>query len=386
MNFWTLAASQIRRQRAQLVLTWACLATAFLLFGLLLSVRQVLEAGSSAASSYRLRTSGASSSAQFMPISIAAKIAAVSGVRNVIYATATPAAFQNDPRHFLLQAVSQSGFLETFPELSVTQPARALWSTQKTALVAGPDLVARFGWQVGQEVALQTNVLNRDGSGAWSFQLIGTYTSADPKIPGDLAFVRYDYVNDSRVMDKDQAIAFISTLQDPAQASEVAGRIDLQFATSNPKVVTSPENESAQRQLAEFGDFASLIAMVAVGVFASMLVLASIVWHERATMRLRDFALLKVLGFPRRTVVMIVGLEILLVTLAAAGMGTASARLITVAFREQVQGVVQGFSFPAAGYGLVLLVAGSFALASGALACVIALRTPPLATLRGGNL
>jgi putative ABC transport system permease protein len=383
MTYLRLIHAQLAQRKAQILITFGCLTVAFLILGLLLSVRQAFEVGSSTASTYRLRTQGASSAAQMLPVHFASRVEAVEGIERVIFATATPAAYQNDPRHLLLQAVPREGFFETFPELAVTDAARQGWASSKMSLVAGSDAAARYGWQLGQMVQLQTNVLNRNGDGTWDFQLVAIYKSDDPKIPSDLTFIRYDYLNDNRVGERDLALAFISTVGDPAQAGVISAAVDAAFETSTPRLVTSPENDAAEKQLAQFGDFGALTVVVAMAVFLSMLLLAHNVWHERAVMRRREFALLKILGFPQRMVVLVVVSEALVVTSLAAAAGMLLAWLLVRVVRSDVQGILQGFHLPHSAYAVAAETALVFFIVSVLWPCTVALRVSMVDVLRG---
>jgi putative ABC transport system permease protein len=329
------------------------LTIAFLLLGMLLSVREAFRSDVSVASSYRLRSQGLASIAEPLPVRYAARIAAVPGVRSVLYAAAEPAAYQDDPHHMILQAVSAGNLLSTFPELAVTPGEAAAFARDRQSLMAGPGAARRYGWKLGDTVTLRTNVLAADGTASWTFHLDAIYGSDDPKFPSDLTFVHYAYFNDGRVDGKDQVISFVTTIDDPRKAASQAQAIDRQFDTSTPRLKTQAENEAVEKQLAQFGDFATLTMATAAAVFVSMFLLAFNVWSERVQARRGEIA----------TLFALVLCEALVLTALAAAAGLGLAFAASLLLKARVEGILAGFHFPLS----ALFTGGAIALAFGVL-------------------
>ena len=51
----------------------------------------------------------------------------------------------------------------------------ALRKTRDGALITA-DIGRKYGWHVGDRIPLTTNTLKADGSGTWTFQIVGTFT------------------------------------------------------------------------------------------------------------------------------------------------------------------------------------------------------------------
>lgn len=376
MTYLRIVSASFSQRRSQVVITFLCLVVSFLLLGLLLTVRQAFTAGADIASSHRLRTQGASSVAANLPVSYARKIAQVGGVKSVIYAAAIPAVFQDDPRHLLLQAVPQDHFFNTFPELIIDGGQRDAFLADKTSLMVGQAILDRYGWKLGQTVVLQTNVLKPDGEASWTFQVDAVYRSNDPKIPSDLTFIRYDYLNDARLQDKDQVLGFIETIDDPSRAEKISATIDAAFASSTPRLRTQPENEAVQKQLSQFGDFEGIVVVIAGIVFLSMFLLAHNVWYERVDMRRREFAVMKVMGFQANLIFLLIVLEATVLTLSSAFAGMGIAAWASTWLRPHVSQLLMGFYLPTSAYGLAAGVALCFGVLSSLLPARRAATTP----------
>ncbi|WP_266170287.1 ABC transporter permease [Dyella subtropica] len=376
MGYMELVASGLRFRKSQIFVTFACVSIAFLLLGVLISAREAFTASGNVASSYRLRSQGSSAVTAPIPISYAQKIASVPGVKSVLYANAEPAAYQDDPRHLLLQAASASELFGMFPELTVPDEQRKAFLGDKQSLLVGPDTLKRYGWKLGQAVTLQTNVLDTTGAASWVFHVDAVYHSDDPKVPGDLAFVHYTYFNDARVGNKDVAIGFVTYINAPDQATRIASTIDQLFATSSPRLITQPENQAMENQLTQFGDFSKITIVVAGLVFVSMLLLSHNVWHERVQMRRVELATMKALGFQPGSVLALIITEAMTLTLAAATCGLATAIVLVTVLRPLVENFLPGFHFPLRGIALSAAVAIVFAVLSSVLPAYRASRLP----------
>lgn len=364
MGYMGLVVSGLRYRKSQIFVTFACISIAFLLFGVLISAQQAFTASRSETSSHRLRSQGSSAMTAPIPLSYAQRVVSVPGVVSVLYVNAEPAAYQDDPRHLLLQAVSVPDLFGTFPELKVPDDQRKTFLDDKQSLLVGPDTLKRYGWRLGQTVTLQTNVLDTAGSASWPFHISAVYHSDDPKVPGDLTFVHYAYFNDARVGNKDVVIGLVTSIGAPDQATRIASAIDQLFATSSPRLITHPENQEMENQLTQLGDFSKIIAMVAGLVFMSMLLLSHNVWHERMQMRRVELATIKALGFQPGSVLALVMAEAMTLTCAAAMCGLAMAIGLVTMLRPHVENFLPGFHFPLSGIAFAAAMAVGFAVLS----------------------
>jgi putative ABC transport system permease protein len=162
---------------------------------------------------------------------------------------------------------------------------------------------------------------------------------------------------------KDQVISFVTTIDDPRKAASQAQAIDRQFDTSTPRLKTQAENEAVEKQLAQFGDFATLTMATAAAVFVSMFLLAFNVWSERVQARRGEIATLKALGFAQGTLFALVLCEALVLTALAAAAGLGLALAASLLLKARVEGILAGFHFPLS----ALFTGGAIALAFGVL-------------------
>jgi len=377
-----LIASGTRYRTSQVLISSLCVGMAFLLLAMLLCAQQAFVAGKSVASSHRLRSQGSSSITTPIPLSYANKVAQVPGIRSVLYVGAEPAAYQDDPRHLLLQAVSAATFFETFPELVVAPKQRDAFLTDKRSLLVGRETLKHYGWTLGQTVTLQTNVLDASGAASWAFHVDAVYDSDDPKIPADLTFVHYGYFNDARANGKDTVIGLVTTIDHPDQATAIAAAIDRLFATSSPRLITQPENQAVENQLTQFGDFAQIASLIAALVFLSMLLLAHNVWYERVKMRRMELATMKALGFQPHSIALLVMAEAALLTFASAAWGSVLALGIAGYLKSRIDHILPGFHFPLSGWGVIVIVTLMFSVLSSCLPAWQAARIPLAAASR----
>lgn len=91
MKYLSLIWAQLFRSKTRTLLTLLSVVAAFLLFGLLDSVRVAFNAGASVAGADRLVVASRLSITQMLPLSLERQIAGIDGVRAVSYATGSVA-------------------------------------------------------------------------------------------------------------------------------------------------------------------------------------------------------------------------------------------------------------------------------------------------------
>lgn len=385
MSYWRLILSLLAQRRSQIVISTLSIIVAFFLFCLLMCLRESLMGHMSVASAYRLRAQGTGSVAALLPLAYAQRIARIEGVDYIGYAYAAPAAYQNDPAHLLLQAVPADHFFDLFPELAVGTGARRDFLADKSAILAGADAVERYGWTVGQNIMLQTNIPNAEGTGDWSFRLVGIYDSAEPTVPKDLTFVRYDYFNDGRADARDQVLGYIVRISAVDEAQQIAARIDAEFATSSPRLRTQPENVAIQKQLGQFSSFATAALYIASAVFVSVLLLTFNVFFQRNQLRRKQWATLRAIGFGRTQIFGLIVAECAVVVISGAGGGVLLGSAASRALRPHVSGILAGFNFPVSAIVVAALITAFFTAACALIPALLATRTDVAASLRASR-
>lgn len=319
MRLGTLLVAGLFRRRGRTLLTLASIVAAFALFGLLDAVRIVFNAGADNAGLNRLIVTSRLSLIQPLPFSQMARIQGIEGVEAVAHANWFGGVYQDRRNFFPNLAVSPAEWLAVHPEIRLTPEVRARFLTERTAALAGVDLMQRFGWQPGQQIPLEGTIFpNKSGSNTWTFALAGEMrgdTDTRSTFDGQLLF-RYDYFDEGRLRDHGTVGWYVVRVHDPARSNAIAQHIDALFRNSDAETKTQSEKEFNLAFVKQFGDVGLIVSAIMAAVFFTVLLLTANTLSQAMRERVPELAVLKTLGFSNGTVCgLVLGESVLLLLL-----------------------------------------------------------------------
>jgi putative ABC transport system permease protein len=95
-------------------------------------------------------------------------------------------------------------------------------ATRAPAPWSAPSLAKQFNWKVGDKIPLQGTIFpQKDGTNTWTFDLVGIYTVADPKMKAQenaLLFFNWDYFDEARAFGNGSVGWYVVRVADPARA------------------------------------------------------------------------------------------------------------------------------------------------------------------------
>src|SRR5690349_16009081 len=117
MKFLPLIWSNLKRKKLRTSLTLLSITVAFVLFGLLMSIKQALTGGVSLAGASRIIVQHKVSLIQLLPVSYKQRMERIPGVALVSHQTWFGGRFDAKPKDWFMQCpVEPEAFLEMFPE------------------------------------------------------------------------------------------------------------------------------------------------------------------------------------------------------------------------------------------------------------------------------
>jgi putative ABC transport system permease protein len=367
MKYLLLIRAALLRNRLRTVLTFLSIVAAFLLFGMLHGVLGGFDALINSMSDERLRVLNRVSFTRWMPIAMQQQIAHIPGVAGVA-AYGYFGGYYQDPKNGVGGgAYTMEQLFKVYKELQLPDAQRAAMLRTRTGAVIGADLAARYGWKVGDHITVATPIWRHpDGSNSWSFDVVGIYSLGHSALPANELWMNYGYFSEGGGM-KDQASAFVVSLEDPASAARVSREIDALFRSSSTPTLTQTEKAFVQSNLRQVGNIRFMVNAIIAAVLFTLLALTANTMMQSVRSRVAELAVLKTLGYPDMLIGALVVLESLLLCLGAAACGLL---LAAWAFPP----VFQGLGLAAIPLPLSVVGAGS------AIAVILALvsSVPPL--------
>ncbi|GAA3934706.1 ABC transporter permease [Luteimonas lutimaris] len=327
MKYFSLIWAQLFRSKTRTLLTLLSVVAAFLLFGMLDSVRVAFNSGGSVEGANRLIVASRLSITQSLPIRLLPQIEAVPGVNKVAYAMWFGAIYQ-DPKNFFPSFSVSDNYFELYRDFDV--PAEQLQAYQKnqTGAIVGASLAKRFGWKIGDTIPMQATIFPRGGSNEWPLQLEGIFTARNKEERGaeNQMFLHWKYFDEANDYIKSEVSFFTVQLANPNQASRVARAIDALSANSDHETKSQSESEFQQAFAKQFADIGLIVTSIMGAVFFTLLLLTGNTMAQAVRERVPELAVLKTLGFKDGTVLVLVMVEsVLLVVLGGlVGLGLAA--------------------------------------------------------------
>lgn len=370
MKYLPLVWASLWRNRGRSILIFLQVAVAFMLFGVLQGLKTGVEHAIAAARADLLIVHGRLSWGDRLPLGMIGQIESVPGVREVIPVDLSLATYQNPRQRLGLVAVRPDhGWLSAFT-FTISPAAVKAFRATRTGVLIRSQLARKYGWKVGDEIPLMTDIAQRDGSTLWTFEVVGTFSDSDIGGGDSTVLINYGYLDEARASDRGTAQHFNVRIADPRMAATVSDAIDARFANSPNATRSESIREMAQENLQSIGDLEFLIRAVVAAVMAALLFATATMMIQSVRERTAEIAVLKTVGFTDGAVFALTLAEATVICVAAAGCGLA---LATLAF-PYASLFFHGVSMPWIIVAMGLILAVVVALVSAAVPATLAAR------------
>ncbi|QZN79212.1 FtsX-like permease family protein [Stenotrophomonas sp. DR822] len=342
MKYFSLVWAQLFRSRTRTLLTLLSVVAAFLLFGMLDSVRVAFSSGGSVEGANRLVVASRLSITQSLPIRLETQIRQVSGVRDVTYGMWFGGIYQ-DPKNFFPNFSVAPNYFDVYRELQIDPAQLQDWQQTRTGAIVGETLAKQFGWKIGDTIPLQATIFPRGGSNDWPLELKGIYRSKDRALAANeerQLMMNWKYFDESNDYIKNQVSWYTVTLDNPDQSSRVAQAIDAISANSDHETKTQTESAFQQAFVKQFADIGMIVTSIMGAVFFTLLLLTGNTMAQAVRERVPELATLKTLGFKDSTVLTLVMVESVLLIGLGGLIGMGLAALILPAISPKSMGML----------------------------------------------
>jgi putative ABC transport system permease protein len=373
MKYLPLIWKSLWRRKVRTTFTLLSIFIAFLLFGILMTIRAAFSIGVDLAGMDRLILIHKISLIMPLPQSYEGRLQTVPGVEVVSNSSWFGGIYQ-DPKNFFAQmAVEPQKYLQIYKEFKLPEAQKKAWFEDRKGAIAGRALAERFGWKVGDHIPIQATIWQPKGGGLmWDFNLVGIY-DGDPGVDTTSFFFHYDYLNENRLNGEGLVGWYIVKVSDPKQSMALASTFDEMFANSNAETKTTTEKGFVEGFAKQIGDIGSIMMAILAAVLFTILLVVGNTMAQAVRERTSELAVLKTLGFSDMTVLALVLAESLFVALVGGGLGLLLA-WVFVQGGDPTNGLLPAFYLPGRDIvtGVVLMVL--VGIAAGLLPAVGAMR------------
>jgi putative ABC transport system permease protein len=327
VKYLHLVWTALLRRTTRTSLTLLSVAMAFLLFGLLTSVRYAfLRAGQDVAAAHRLVTISRTSYMVGLPLSLYRQILTVPGVEAATYFNPFGGTYQG-PKNPVGGNATVRSYFTLFPQCKVPPAQWRNYESTRTGLLAGASLAARYHWKVGDLIPIEAPEFpQRNGSTVWTFLVSGIDT-CDPKYMENAIILHWRYFDSARASQNGTARVYLEKIADAREANRISLAIDALSANSDHETITQTSSAIAAAQVRQLGNISLIVHAIMGAVAFTIILLTGNTISQGVRERIPELAILKTIGFSGRNILLLVLAEsVLLLALGGiAGLALADA-------------------------------------------------------------
>ncbi|MEZ5465402.1 MAG: FtsX-like permease family protein [Lysobacteraceae bacterium] len=343
MKYLHLIWAALFRSKTRTLLTLFSVIAAFLLFGMLDSVRVAFTAGgNSVAGADRLVVSSKLSLTQMLPVSLARQVETTPGVKQSAYAAWFGGIYQ-DPNQFFPNFSVSENFFDLYPEYVISDEEMAAWQADRTGAVVGASLAKRHGWKIGDTIPLQATIFPRQGSNDWPMTLRAIFHVEDPDQQGqeNQLMFHWSYFDEANDYVKSRLGWLTVQVADINRSVETAKAIDDLSRNSDHETKTQTESAFQQNFAKQFGDIGLIVTLIMSAVFFTLLLLTGNTMAQAVRERIPELAVLKTIGFSNQSVLWLVLSEAILLIVIGGLIGLGIAAVLMPMVTAATSGMIQ---------------------------------------------
>ena len=355
MKFSKLILRNVFRNKLRAFLTVLLMAAIFFFIATLLSILENFTLFSEAGRGQnRLATQSAISLANVLPIAHEARIRQIPGIVDVCQMQWFGAYYKEPKNFFANFAIDHQHMKGVFDDYQTSAAQFEAFANDRRGTLVGPELMKRFGWEVGDRITLQSTIFPFNPE----LNIRGVYNHP---IDTSSLFFHMDYFQNA-MGNPGQVGMFWTKVKDRKNMTAVSKEIDDMFRNGTDPTETFTEKEFQLNFLSMMGDIKLLFHSISLCSIFMVILLAAITMSMSARERVTEIAVLKAIGFGRGLVLGLMLVEFTLLTLVGGLVGVLGGRLFYnfVNMTKVTQGFLVNFQLYAS--SMAICIAASIAV------------------------
>jgi putative ABC transport system permease protein len=321
MNYLSLVLRNLTRNKRRAILTTLSITVSVFIFASLISLpgllNQVLR---DRANSLRLICHSKAGFLYMLPESYRRRIEAVPHVQAVAAYSVFLATYRDPTQQLGVLAVDDDHIREIFPDWDINAEAEHQFESMRTAALVATNLMKVYGWKVGQTIMLRGAMYPVD----LQLTIVGVLNE---EASGPRIIFRRDYMEE--LLGRPGTANLFWVKVDSSQSSpEVIAAIDEMFANSEHETATETEVALIKSQI---GSTLGLMLNGAKLLAAIVIFTIALVAANTAAMAVRErrqeMAVMRAIGFTRKSIVVRIVVEGVLVGVTGGILGCGLAYL-----------------------------------------------------------
>jgi putative ABC transport system permease protein len=321
MKYLPLLWKNLWRKKFRTVVTLLSVFVAFVLFGVLMTIRTAFTFGVDIAGIDRLVLIHKVSLIMPLPVSYKSRLQNTPGVEVATHNTWFGGVYQ-DPSNFFAQIVVEpEPFMKIYPEYKLPPEQMKAWLDDRQGAIVGVDLAKLFDWKIGDRIPVGATIWQPKGGGqTWEFNIVGIY-DGEEGVDKTQFFFKYEYLDENRAGGQGAVGWYIVKIADPSQSQVMGATFDEMFANSDAETKTTTEKGFVEGFANQMGNIGAIMIWISAAVLFMILLIAASTMVQSVRERTSEVAVLKTLGFSNLTILSLVLGESLFICVLGGGLG-----------------------------------------------------------------
>jgi putative ABC transport system permease protein len=271
-------------------------------------------------------------------------------------------------------AIDPGTYFELYPEFIVSAEELAAFRKERNACIVGNKLALEHGFRIGDVIPVEGDIY----PGKWEFVVRGIYKGRDKTIDETQMLFHWAYL-DERIRETQPGRAgaigwYVLKVNDPGAMPVVAEAVDELYRNSRAATKTETEKEFQQSFVSMSSAIITSLEVVSYVIIGIILLVLANTIVMSARERIKEYAVLKTLGFSAGKIAGLIGGEALLIAGIGTALGIAGAFPVCAAFGEAFPTFFPIFNISPLTIGLSAAVAISAAVISALFPAMRAIR------------
>ncbi len=366
MKILKLIIKNVFRHKLRTFLTILGVAIAVMAFGLLRTLITSWYAGANAAAPDRLVTRNSVSFIFPLPLSYRDQIARVPGVKSVTYENWFGGVYIDQNHFFARIACDPKTMLAMYPEYVLPPDQLAAFEKERDACIIGQKLADEYHFKIGDIIPITGDIF----PGQWQFVVRGIYHGKTPSTEETTMFFQWDYLNEQLLKTSptraNQVGWYAVQVNDSKDAARVSDAIDALFANSSAETKTETEKAFQAGFISMSSAIITSLQVISYVIIGIIFLVLANTMIMTARERIREYAVLKTLGFTTKHIVGLIFGESLSIAILGGILGILITFPMAAFFAIGMQSFIPMFIVEPE----TLLLAGTFAIAVGIISAI----------------
>ncbi|HET6273323.1 MAG TPA: FtsX-like permease family protein [Bacteroidota bacterium] len=323
MRILKLIFRNINRHKLRSTLTVLGIAMAVMFFGVLRTVVDAWHAGVDASANNRLITRHAVSFIFPLPYAYRDQIGRIPGVSKVTFANWFQGVYIDQNQFFARLAVDAETFFDGYPEFLVEPDQLATFKKERNACIIGEKTARDYNLKIGDVMPIEGDIY----PGKYEFVVRGIYKPRDERIDATQMLFHWQYIDERLRQEQPDRAGdvgwYIITINEPGKAATISQTIDALFANSRAETKTETEAAFQQSFVSMSGAIITAMNFVSFVIIGVILLVLANTMVMTARERIREYAVLKTIGFTTWHIVGLIAGESLCISMLGGAIGIA---------------------------------------------------------------